>query len=409
VKLDPDGAGLDEGRLERITEHLQTRYLDPQKIAGCQVAVVRHGSLGYWRSFGQRDAERGRPVEDDTIWRLYSMTKAVTAVALMTLYERAMVKLDDPVSRFIPSWRDLQVNERDADGTKRLVPVVRPPTVKDVLMHMAGLGGGLRGAGPDEDPVKVLLGSSPLQEKGMTLERLADKVVERPLTHQPGTRWVYGSQTDVCARLVEVISGERFDDYLRANVFEPLGMADTGFSLDDEQADRFAALYRRGSDRRFALIDDPTTTAYRRTPSLLSGGGGLVGTTGDYLRFVTMLLNGGELDGRRILGRKTVELMRTNHLPRGGELTEFALPGGYGETGFSGTGFGLTFAIDLGPAASQKVGSAGSFSWGGAASTIFWIDPVEDLAVVFMTQLLPSGMFDFRGQLQQLVYGAIGD
>jgi CubicO group peptidase (beta-lactamase class C family) len=409
VKVDPDAAGLDEGRLERITNHLQTAYIDPQKIAGCQVAVVRHGSVGYWQSFGLRDAERELPVVDDTIWRLYSMTKAVTGVALMTLYERALFKLTDPVSRFIPSWRDLKVKQRADDGSTTLVDAERPPSVKDVLMHMAGIGAGLRMAEPGEDPVAALFASSPLLEKGMTLELLADRVVERPLSYQPGTRWIYGSQTDVCARLVEVISGRPFDEYLRTEIFEPLGMTDTGFTVSDDQVERFAACYRRGSDRRFALLEDPDTSSYRRPRTLLSGGGGLVGTTGDYLRFVTMLLNGGELDGRRILSRKTVELMRTNHLPGGGELLQFALPGGYGETGFNGMGFGLTFAIDLGPGPNEKVGSAGTFSWGGAASTSFWIDPVEDLAVVFMTQLIPSGAFDFRGQLQQIIYGAITD
>jgi CubicO group peptidase (beta-lactamase class C family) len=238
MKIDPDGAGFDEGRLERITEHLQSRYVDPQKIAGCQVAVVRHGSVGYWRSFGQRDAERGRPVEDETIWRLYSMTKAVTGVALMTLYERAMVKLDDPVSRFLPSWKGLKVQAgRDAEA----VDPIRPPTVKDVLMHMAGIGGGLQMAEPGGDPVKALFGSSPFREPGMSLEKLADQVVAKPLRYEPGTRWIYGFQTDVCARLVEVISGQRFDDYLRTTIFEPLGMKDTGFELTADQADRFGA------------------------------------------------------------------------------------------------------------------------------------------------------------------------
>ena len=404
MKIDPDAAGLDERRLERITEHLQARYVDPGKIAGCQVAISRHGSVGYWRSLGLADAERDVPVQDDTIWRLYSMTKAVTGVALMSLYEKALFRLDDPVSRFIPSWKGWKLKEGDD-----LVDPVREPSVKDVLMHMAGIGTGLVTAAPGEDPVKALTTRNPMSEKGMTLEKLADRLPETPLGHQPGTTWVYGFQTDVCARLVEVISGKRFDEYLQEAIFEPLGMVDTGFGVSDAQVDRFSALYRRGSDKRFALMEDPQQSTYRRERTLLSGGGGLVGTTGDYLRFCQMLVNGGELDGRRILSRKTVELMSTNHLPGGGELKDHTVPGGYGEVGFSGTGFGLTFAIDLGPAAQQGVSSKGSFSWGGAASTIFWVDPAEELTVVFMTQLMPSGAFDFRGQLKVAVYQSLTD
>lgn len=406
MKVDPDAAGLDAGRLSRIGEHIASRYIGPGKIAGCHVAVARHGAVGYSQPFGLMDAERGVAVGDDTIWRIYSMTKPITGVALMTLYERGLFQLDDPVDRFIPSWRGLQVEERQSDGSTTLVDAVRPPSVKDVLMHMAGLGFGLQTGTAEEGGIAR---PTIMRDPGLTLERLADRVAERPLAHQPGTRWVYGLQTDICARLVEVLSGRRFDNYLRTEIFEPLGMADTGFTVPAESADRFAGLYRRGPDKRFALMEDAQQSSYLRERSFLSGGGGLVSTTGDYLRFAQMLLNGGELDGRRILGRKTVELMTVNHLPGGAEMRAFSLPGGYGEVGFDGTGFGLTMAIGLGPARTGVIGSAGEFMWGGAASTIFWVDPKEDMVVVFMTQLMPSGSFNFRGQLKALVYPAIVD
>jgi CubicO group peptidase (beta-lactamase class C family) len=215
--------------------------------------------------------------------------------------------------------------------------------------------------------------------------------------------------TDVCARLVEIISGQRFDDYLRETLLRPLGMNDTGFMVPDEKADRFAASYRRDSGKQLTLVDDPQRSGYRQEPSFLSGGGGLVSTTADYLRFCQMPLGGGEADGVRILGRKTVELMTANHLPGDGDLQAFAVPGAYGEVGFAGTGFGLTVAVAKAPTATQVIGSPGEYMWGGAASTIFWVDPAEDLIVVFMTQVLPSGTFNFRGQLKTLVYPAIVD
>ncbi|HXZ64255.1 MAG TPA: serine hydrolase domain-containing protein [Streptosporangiaceae bacterium] len=411
MKVNPAAAGLAEPQLDRITEHLQDRYIDAGRIAGCQVAVARHGQPGYFRSFGHRDLERGLPVEEDTIWRIYSMTKPVTGVALMSLYERGLFQLSDPVTRYIPQWRDLKVRERAADGTERLVEPARPMTVRDLLMHMSGLG---FGGGPtlqerfssDRSQASV---PGQRRGRGATLATMADHYAGYPLEFHPGTHWLYSVSTDVCARLVEIMSGQRFDDYLRATIFEPLGMDDTAFSVPDDKADRFAACYRRDASKRLVLADDPQRSGYRQEPSFLSGGGGLVSTTGDYLRFCQLLLSGGELDGVRILGRKTVELMTANHLPGGQDLQAFALPGGYGEVGFAGMGFGLTVAVAKEPAATQVIGSPGEYMWGGAASTIFWVDPAEDLAVVFMTQLLPSGTFNFRGQLKALVYPAIAD
>ena len=399
MDVDAAAAGLDEDRLGRIGEHLRTRYLEPGKIAGAQVAVIRRGVVGYFENFGLRDRERDLAVADDTIWRLYSMTKPITGVALMTLYERGHFQLDDAVDRWIPAWRNMTVHERDPAGTPRVVPADRPPTIRHILTHTSGIGYAPENRDLDLE-ARGWLGDHDLAS-------LADSFGEWPLRFQPGTRWLYSHGMDIAARLVEIMSGLPYDEFLRREIFEPLGMVDTEFWVREDKVDRFAACYGRNSRKELVLVDDPTTSTFLSKPRLFNGGGGLVGTMGDYVRFCSMLAAGGELDGRRVLGRKTLELMTCNHLPGDAELGDLAVPMGYGEVGFAGTGFGLTVAVTKGPRATGVVGSPGQFSWGGAASTTFWVDPVEELAVVFMTQLLPSGTFNFPGQLQTLVYGAL--
>jgi CubicO group peptidase (beta-lactamase class C family) len=410
VKVDPGSAGFDADRLARVDEHLLRRYVEPGKIAGCHVVVARRGHVAHSSTIGSMDLERAKPVYDDTIWRLYSMTKPITGVALLSLYEQGRFELSDPVARFLPEWRDVKVKERADDGTVGLVEPHRPMSVRDVLMHMGGIGYGPRTARLDIGSLTTA-GSAraPRLGEDLTLEKLSRALAGEPLRSHPGTRWLYSWSTDICARLVEVLSGQSFDEYLRTTIFEPLGMSDTGFSVPDSEIDRFAACYSRNAEKQLVLVDDPLESRYRTPPSFLSGGGGLVATAADYLRFCTMLLNGGELDGARVLSRKTVELMSANHLPGGREMREFALPGGYGEVGFDGTGFGLTVAVGLGPTRTQSVGSVGEYMWGGLASTAFWIDPVESMIVIFMTQLIPSGTFNFRGQLHALVHGALND
>ena len=395
----PKEAGLDPQRLENIASHLNSRYLEPGKIAGAQVAVVRDGVLGYFESFGERDRERSVPVDEGTIWRLYSMTKPITGVAMMTLYEQGHFQLDDPIHRWIPEWRDMTVEEDDGAGGARVVPANRAPTVRDILSHTSGIGYGF------ENKDLVLGERNWLADHD--LESMSKAFGAWPLRFQPGTKWLYSHGMDVAARLVEIMSGLPYDEYLRQAIFEPLGMADTDFWVPGDKVDRFAACYGRNGRKELVLVDDPTTSTYLRKPKLFNGGGGLVGTTADYVRFCTMLANGGELDGRRVLGRKTIELMACNHLAGDGDMADFALPLGYGEVGFEGRGFGLTVAVSKGPRASGIVGSAGEFMWGGAASTSFWVDPAERLTVVFMTQLLPSGTFNFPAQLRALVYGAL--
>jgi CubicO group peptidase (beta-lactamase class C family) len=405
VKVDPDGAGFDQRRLERITEHFNARYVDSGKIPGCQVAVARNGKVAYWRSLGLMDRERSKPVADDTIWRIYSMTKPITSLALMQLYEQGLFQLADPLHRYIPEWRHLRVGELQADGSLRMVDQTRPVSVRDALTHMTGLAGGVTPGHPTDDRFAAALREA---RHGMTLEGVCSLLAEFPLKFQPGSRWNYGLSTDICARLVEILSGERFDRYLQAHVLAPLGMVDTGFAVADDSVSRLSACYNYRPGGSPALQDDPEQSPYRRLRSYQSGAGGLVSTSGDYLRFCQMLLNGGELDGRRLIGRKTLDLMTCNHLPGQAELADLAA-GGFGEADFDGVAFGLGFAIGNGPGATGTAGSVGEYFWGGAASTAFWVDPVEDLTVVFMTQLLPSASYPFRAQLRALVYQALVD
>jgi CubicO group peptidase (beta-lactamase class C family) len=411
MELAPKNTGLSTARLERITEHLERSYIAPGKIAGCQVAVARHGHLAYFRSLGAMDRERGKPMADDAIFRLYSMTKPITSVALMTLYERGYFQLNDPVSRFFPAWKGQRVWKSGRGAEMVTEDPIRRLSMRDMLGHTGGLtyGAALTALGaPDMglpvDDVYRELGVR--RGRGETLTEFMDKLAKVPLLYQPGERWMYSLSTDVCGALVEKISGVRFDRYLQDTIFDPLGMKDTSFVVAPGKVDRFCANYRRAEDKSLQLIDDPASSEYLTEPSFHSGGGGLTGTTEDYLRFCEML-RGGEFEGARILGPRTIALMRRNHLKDGKDLTEMAI-GGFSETANEGVGFGLGFAMTLDSVKNGGLGE-GDYYWGGAASTIFWVDPREDLVVVFMTQLMPSGAFNFRGQLKSIIYSAIMD
>jgi CubicO group peptidase (beta-lactamase class C family) len=279
-----------------------------------------------------------------------------------------------------------------------------------MLCHTGGLTYGAAlvalGAPDSGHPVDRVYGEVGVRRgEGETLKEFMAKLAKVPLRYQPGERWQYSLSTDVCGALVEILSGQRFDKYLEENIFKPLGMKDTAFWVEPSKIGRFAANYRRGADKKLQLIDDPQKSTYQKEPTFFSGGGGLAGTTEDYMRFCEMLRRGGELDGARILGPRTIELMHMNHLKDGKDLTQMAI-GGFSETANEGVGFGLGFASVLDPVTNGSI-AAGDYYWGGAASTIFWVDPKEDLSVVFMTQLMPSGSFNFRGQLKSIIYSAI--
>ncbi|CAN7271630.1 serine hydrolase [Phenylobacterium sp. LjRoot219] len=403
-------SGFDAGRLARIGEHIERAWLAPGVLAGCQVVVARHGHIAYAKSFGLMDRERGRPVQDDAIWRIYSMTKPITSVALMMLYERGRFQLDEPVANHVPAWRDQKVwvSGLDADDlvTER---AHRPVSFRDLLRHTSGLTyGGLLGPHA-ELPLDLLYQAEDIRGRGSTdsPQSFLEKLGRLPLAYQPGTAWLYSLATDACGALVEVISGRPFERFLQEEIFGPLGMADTGFHVPAEKLDRLAAYYRQEPGGTLSLVEDPAASAYAREPVFKSGGAGLASTTADYLRFCEMLRRGGELDGERILGPRTVELMHQNHLPGGADIAELALSADVCEVQ-PGVGFGLGFANSLGQAPTRDLGAC-DYYWGGAASTLFWVDPKEDMSVVFMTQLMPTELIDFRGPLKSLVYSAIVD
>lgn len=414
MDIAPKEAGFDPARLDRITAHLDRNYIQPGKIAGCQTLVARHGHVAYFESLGHADRERGTPVKDDTIFRLFSMTKPVTSVALMTLYEQGYFQLNDNVHRVIPQFRDMEVYVSGQGENIVTRPPKRPMTFRDLLSHQSGLsyGDGLaKLAGINTDllhPVDQVYAARGVERgRGDNLKEFVDRISGVPLHFDPGEKWMYSYSTDVCGYLVEAISGQPFAEYLREHIFEPLGMKDTAFFVPPEKAQRLAANYMRRPDKTLRLIDDPETSAYLEDPAMSAGGSGLVGTTADYLRFTDMLRRGGELDGVRLLGPRTIEMMHQNHLTGGKELSEMAV-GLFTETSYDGIGFGLGFAMTLDAVRAGTIG-VGDYYWGGAASTIFWVDPVEDLVVIFMTQLIPSATFNFRGQLKSIIYGAIVD
>jgi len=403
MHLAPEKAGFDAARLNRITEHLDRNYIQSGKIAGCQTLVARHGHVAYFGSLGCADSERGKPMQDDTIFRIYSMSKPITSVALMQLYEQGHFQLNDPVSRVLPEWKDQQVwVSGEGDQMETRAPK-RPMTFRHVLSHSGGLT-----YGATNHPVdKVYRRVGVNRDRSETLSTFIERLGQVPLYYEPGERWMYSLSTDVCGALVERISGMPFDRYLQGNIFDPLGMRDTSFWVRPEKQARFAANYQRNPDKSLRLIDYPESSTYLKEPKFFSGGGGLTSTTADYLRFADMLRRGGELDGARILGPRTIGLMTKNHLAGGKDLTQMAI-GTFSETANEGVGFGLGFAMTLSEVETGALGK-GDYYWGGAASTIFWVDPKEDLVVIFMTQLMPSATFNFRGQLKNLVYSAIVD
>jgi CubicO group peptidase (beta-lactamase class C family) len=403
MEITAEAAGLSAARLERITEHLNRNYIEPQKISGCQVAVARHGHLAYFRNLGHMDLERGKPMADDTIFRIYSMSKPITSIALMQLYEQGLFQLNDPIHRVIPSWREQKVYQGGEGEHMELVPPESPMTFRHLLSHTAGLS-----YGATSHPVdKLYTANQVARDQGETLQSFVAKLANVPLHFSPGQRWLYSYATDVCGHLVEALSGTTLDQYFAEHIFEPLGMTDTAFHIDALKAERFAANYERAADKSLKLLDDPATSSYLSKPTFFSGGGGLTSTTADYLKFCEMLRCRGKVQGARIIGSRTLELMTRNHLSGGGDLSTMAM-GDFSETAYDGVGFGLGFAMSLDEVATGALG-AGDYYWGGAASTIFWVDPNEDLVVVFMTQLMPSATFNFRGQLKNIIYSAIED
>jgi CubicO group peptidase (beta-lactamase class C family) len=362
---------------------------------------------------GHRDLEAGLPVTDDTLWRIYSMTKPVTSVAAMLLYEEGKIGLNDPVSEFIPAFADLRVYTGGSDQKQVTVPATEPVRVWHLLTHTSGLTYGFHRTHP-VDAVYRAGGFEWGNPPGLDLAGVCDRYASFPLLFQPGTEWNYSVSTDVLGRVVEVASGQTLEEFFAARIFSPLGMTDTSFWAGPETAPRLAALYQPGPGGQAKRLDAMGQAALK-APRVLSGGGGLISTAADYNRFLSMLVDlpdkdspAGELDGTRLLSPRTVRYMGRNHLPGNQDLETFGRPL-YAESPFRGIGFGLGFAVVIDPAAGKVTCSPGELSWGGAASTTFWIDNEAGLTVSFFTQLLPSSTHPIRPQLRQLVYQALTD
>ncbi|MFL5349954.1 MAG: serine hydrolase domain-containing protein [Hyalangium sp.] len=405
IDVDPGEAGLDARRLRRIDTHFR-RYVDDGRLAGWQVMVSRHGKVAHLSSYGLADKEAGRAVETDTIWRIYSMTKPVTSVAAMMLWEEGAFELSDPVSRWLPEFAQPRVYVGGPATKPVTVPATEPIRVWHLLTHTAGLTYGFHRVHVT-DEIHRLRGFEAGAPEGFDLAACVRAWAELPLTFQPGAEWNYSVATDVLGRLIEVISGQPLDAFFAERIFGPLGMRDTSFGCPEDKQGRLAALYAMSPGRtQPGRMDTPGKQV--TPPSWLSGGGGLVSTTRDYTRFTWMLLNGGELEGVRLLSPRTVRYMTRNHLPGGVDLATYGRPL-FAETRYDGVGFGLGFGVVVNPVAYRTLSSTGEYHWGGMASTSFWVDPIEQMTVVFMTQLLPSSTYPLRSQLRQLVYSALVD
>jgi CubicO group peptidase (beta-lactamase class C family) len=406
VEVEAAEVGLDEQRLERLTGYLDG-LVRAGRIPGWQSVVARGGKVAYLRTGGYRHLEDRLPVETDTIFRIYSMTKPVTSVAAMMLLEEGAYELTTPVADLVPSFADQRVYVGGSDLRPVTVPAVEPVRIWHLLTHTSGLTYGFHRV----HPVDALLRQAGYEwgfPEGTDLATAVDVFAGFPLLFQPGSEWNYSVSTDVLGRVVEVASGATLDRFLADRLFAPLGMTDTSFGLagpDSPDAARLARLYAAPPSGGLVPYD-VLGAAFTRPATLFSGGGGLLSTAADYHRFVQMLRRGGQLDGVRILGPRTVDAMRRNWLPGGADLDTFGRPI-FAETPYRGVGFGLGFGVVVDPVRAGMLASVGDYSWGGAASTAFWVDPVEDLTCVFLTQVFPSSALPIRGVLRQLVNQAI--
>ncbi|WP_100638405.1 serine hydrolase domain-containing protein [Marinobacter salexigens] len=396
-------AGLAPGRLLNIERHLDRCYIHPGKLPGALTLVARRGEVAYVKPQGLMDVERNKPVCRDTIFRIYSMTKPITSIAMMQLYEQGRFLLDDPVHKYIPAWKKQRVYSSGVYPCFLTTPATSTMTIRDLFTHMSGLTYGFMNR-TNVDAAYRELGLDGSQD--LTMEALVNQLAELPLEFSPGTAWNYSVSTDVLGYLVQLLADQPFDEYLQKHVFDPLDMTDTGFHVRDEQLDRFAACYQYKPGDQLKLQDDPETSPFRRKGKFLSGGGGLVSTIDDYFHFAQALCQGGEFRGQRIIGRKTLEFMRNNHLPGSQDLPGLAV-GSFSEAPYAGTGFGLGFSVKTDVAKSQTNGSVGEYGWGGLASTSFFVDPVEELVMIFMTQLIPSSTYPIRQELRAIVNGAL--
>ncbi len=405
VKADPASLGLDLDRLERIAARLD-QYVDNRLIPGYSVAVGRAGQVAYVHHSGRRDLEANLPIEPDTVFRIYSMTKPVAAVAAMILWEQGAFELTDPVSKYIPSFADCRVYVKGTAASPVTVPAIEPVRIWHLLSHTAGLTYGFIRTHPVDEMYRQR-GHELGVKEDMDLATACEDWASMPLLFQPGTEWSYSVGLDVIGRVIEVVSGMTLDRFFETHIFGPLEMLDTGFGARSDQLERLAALYvPMGPDRTALRFDMVGNQAKQHNPTFLSGGGGLVSTLNDYFRFQQMLVGRGSFAGTRLLSPKTVQLMTANHLPGNADLEAVGRPL-FAETPYPGVGFGFGVSVTINPTDTKNAGSVGDFGWGGAASTWSLNDPVEDLTLTFMTQLLPSSTYPIRSQLRQALYQSI--
>ena len=412
--MKPEAVGMSSARLARLDDVMRRRYVEGGYLPGMLTYVCRKGHLVHTGVSGLMDIERNKAMREDAVFRIYSMTKPITAVALMMLVEEGLIGLDDAVGSHIPSWKNLGVY---ASGTPSLLadaapgylttPPLRPMKVIDLATHTAGLSYGfMMRTAVDAAYRKAKVADR--QTPG-GLPEMIDQLAQIPLDFSPGTAWNYSVSIDVLGYLVEQLSGMRFSEFLRTRLFEPLGMNDTAFYVPPDKVERFTSCYQpETTGGGLKLQDDARESTYAKPPMLESGGGGLVSTAYDYLRFCRMMLNGGTLEGVQILSPKTVALFSLNYLPEGREVADMSLPGMFSESSYAGVGFSLACGVNVNVAKTRLPGSLGEYFWGGAAATAFWIDPKEELTVVFMTQVIGSeARLTLRRDLRTLVYSAV--
>jgi CubicO group peptidase (beta-lactamase class C family) len=395
--------GFSEERLNKIPAFFQS-YIDKKKLAGYSALVARGDEVAHFASGGTLALDNKTAISADTIFRIFSMSKPITSVALMGLFEQGAFRLDNPVEKFLPEFADMKVWQGGTNLRPSVRPALRPMTIHHLLTHCSGLTYDFM----QNHPIDRFYRHRKIGANAMNLKDTVKAACLLPLLFDPGDKWNYSISTDVCGRLIEVMSGQSLDAYLKKYIFDPLKMDDTGFYVPQDKLQRFASLYHK-DPKAAQLAEVPkggVAIPFDEPPLYLSGGGGLTSTIKDYLRFCQMLLNEGELEGARILSPNTIRFMTDNHLPNRATLDQISIST-FSENRFDGTGFGLGFSVITDPAAVQMPVSPGTYSWGGAASTFFWIDPEEDLIGLFMTQFMPSDHYPLRAQLQQLTYAAL--
>jgi CubicO group peptidase (beta-lactamase class C family) len=402
--VEPAEVGFDPKRLANLDNHF-ARYVDTGLLAGWQIVVTRKGEVAHASTYGRRDLESGAAVTPDTLWRIYSMTKPVTSVAAMMLWEEGRFELTDEISRWIPEFADVKVWDKGSALRPYTVPATEPIRMWHLLTHTSGLTYGFMQSHP-VDALYRAAGYDLASTAAGDLAATARSWAKLPLLHQPGTRWSYSVSTAVLGRVLEVITGQTLDEVIAERILTPLKMTDTRWWVDTDDAHRMAALYVANPADGKALRYDLIGAGAFKKPEMLGGGEGLISSAADYHRFTQMLLREGELDGVRLLSSRTLRYMTRNHLPGGKTLGDLST-GGFAETTFDGVGFGLGFAVLLDPAVAKVMGNEGLYYWGGAASTTFWVDPAEELTAMLFTQLMPSSLHPLRPQLRQMVYSAL--